>query len=91
MNPNQGNIDLRIRPKVRNKDGSYSTVRTIGIEADGMYINIPTVINGRVVSNQEAIKHFKKTGQHLGKFKTQKERDLAAQKLHIDQAKMYGQ
>ena len=90
MNQNQGNIDLRIRPKVRNSDGSYSTVRTIGIEVDGMYINIPTVINGKVVSNKEAIEHFQRTGQHLGKFKTQKERDAAARQLHIDQAKMYG-
>ncbi len=91
MSPQQkGNINLRIRPKVKNKDGSYSTVRTIGIEADGMYINIPTVVNGKVVSNQEAIKHYRKTGRHLGKFKTRKERDAAARQLSKDQSKMYG-
>ena len=91
MSPtNKGNIDLRIRPKVRNKDGSYSTVRTIGIEADGMFINIPTVINGEVVSDREAIQHYRRTGQHLGKFKTKRERDAAARALSKNQSQMYG-
>lgn len=86
-----GNIDLTNRPKVSNPDGSYSTVRTIGIEVDGgRHINIPTVINGKVVSNEEAIDHFKKTGQHLGMYKSQKEASDAAQQLHIQQETYYG-
>ncbi len=91
MTPSKGNINLRDRLKVQNQDGSYSTVRTIGIEADGMFINIPTVINGRVVSDQEAIRYFQQTGQHLGKFKTKKERDAAARQLSIDQSILSGQ
>ena len=90
MSPTKGNINLKIRPRVENQDGSYSTVRSIGIEVDGMYINIPTVINGKVVSNAEAIRNYQKTGKHLGKFKTKKQRDEAAKKLSIDQSKMYG-
>ena len=86
-----GNIDLTNRPKVSNPDGSYSTVRTIGIEVDGgRHINIPTVINGKVVSNEEAINHFKKTGQHLGIYKSRKEADDAADQLHSQQETYYG-
>lgn len=86
-----GNIDLNNRPKVRNADGSYSTVRTIGIEIDGgRHVNIPTVINGRVVTNEEAIRHFKRTKQHLGIYATREEADAAAQRLHESQAEMYG-
>jgi hypothetical protein len=87
-----GNIDLTNRPKVSNPDGSYSTVRTIGIEIDGgRHVNIPTVINGKVVSNEEAINYFKKTGQHLGMYKNQKEADAAAKQLHTQQETYYGQ
>ena len=91
MSPTKGNIDLRIRKPINNKDGSISTVRTIGIEADGMYINIPTVIGGKIVSNEEAINYYRKTGKHLGKFKTKKQRDAAAKKLSIDQGRKYSQ
>ena len=90
MSPTPGNIDLKIKRPIKNKDGSISTVRTIGIEANGMYINIPTVIGGRIVSNKEAIAHFRRTGQHLGKYKTQAARDAAARKLSNDQGKRYG-
>lgn len=85
-----GNIDLTKRPKVKNPDGSISTVRTIGIEMDGMYFNIPTVVGNKVVSDKEAIDYFKKTRQHLGAYKSQKAADAAAKQLHKDQAKLYG-
>ena len=86
-----GNIDLTKRPKVQNPGGSYSTVRSIGTEVDGgRYVNIPTVINGQVVSNEDAVKHFKKTRQHLGIYKSQAEADAAARLLHEQQADYYG-
>lgn len=88
----QGTIDLTKRPKVRNPDGSYSTVRTMTITDDqGRGINIPTVINNSVVNPEEAIEHFKKTKQHLGVYRTQQDALDAAQKLHEEQEKMYGQ
>ena len=90
MSPTKGNINLKIKKPIKNKDGSISTVRTIGIEADGMHVNIPTVINGKVVSNKEAVDHYRKSGKHLGKYKTRKERDEAAKQLSIDQGKRYG-
>lgn len=88
----QGTIDLTKRPKVKNPDGSYSTVRTMTITDDqGRGINIPTVINNRVVNPEEAIEHFKKTKQHLGVYRTQQDALDAAEKLHKEQEQMYGQ
>lgn len=88
----QGNIDLTNRPKVRNPDKSYSTVRSITITDDqGRGINIPTVIDGKVVEPKEAIEHFRKTKQHLGVYKTEQEALDAAKKLHEEQEKMYGE
>lgn len=84
-----GNIDLANRPVAHNKDGSISTVRSIDIDEDGHVVSIPTVVNGRVVSDREAIAHYKKTGQFLGKFTNQKAADAYDIALHNQQAKMY--
>ena len=82
----QGNINLNDRPKVKNPDGSYSTVRSISIDEDGKSVLIPTVIGNKVVSNQEAISSYKKTGQHLGKFDSEDEATSYAKQLHNQQA-----
>jgi len=85
-----GNIDVSKLQAVRNPDGSYSTVRSMGIEMDGKFYLIPTVINGRVVSDDEAIKSFEKTGRHLGIFGSQAESDAYAERLHQAEAKRIG-
>ena len=64
----RGNININARPRVKNPDGSISTVRSISIEQDGKTYLIPTVVGDRVVSNADAIKHFQQTGEHLGAF-----------------------
>lgn len=74
---------------VKNSDGSISTERSITIEEDGEYINIPTVIKGKIVSDEEAIKHYHQTDEHLGKYLTKKEALKAAEDIHKKQEKRY--
>lgn len=84
-----GNIDIHKRPIVHNPDGSISTVRsiTVGFD-DGVYV-LPTVVGDKVVSDQEAIQHFRDSGEHLGVFKTEKQAIDYAKRLHLEQQKEY--
>ena len=85
-----GNIDLAKRPVVKNKDGSISTVRSMSVNFGDGEVLIPTVVGNKVVTAKEAIDHYKKTGEHLGKFETPEDADEYAQQLHEKQAEMYG-
>lgn len=85
-----GNLDLNARPTVQNPDGSISTVRSITVGFDDGYYLLPTVIGDRIVSNDEAIAHFRQTHEHLGKFASQDDADNYAQQLHEQQGSQYG-
>lgn len=78
----EGNIDLENRPKVWNKEGGYSTVKTITAEFDGKTVLLPTIINGKEVTAKVAKEHYLKTGEHLGIFKNQQDADKYDKQLH---------
>jgi ribosomal protein S3AE len=86
----KGNINLHNRPKVKNPDGSISTVRSISVTDNaGRATLIPTVVGNKVVSNDDAIRNYQKTGQHLGQFLSETLANRYAKKLHEQQAKEY--
>lgn len=85
----KGNIDLQHRPHVKNPDGSVSTVRSISFDpGDGREILIPTVVGNRVVSDDEAIANYHRTGQHLGIYSDPETANRAGDQIHEDQAAM---
>lgn len=85
----KGNIDLKHRPRVKNPDGSISTVRSMSVNIDGQEVLIPTVSDdGRILSPRDAVSLYKKTGKHLGKFRDEESANAYAKQLHEDQARM---
>lgn len=82
-----GNLDPYNRPILNNPDGSYSTTSSISIGTDDGEVLIPTVVNGKRLSEQAAIAQYKRTGENFGTFKDPDSADKFATALHNDQAR----
>lgn len=81
-----GNIDINNRPRVRNRDGSVSTVRTISIGTDGGEVVLPTIgPNGEDWSDEQAVAHYNSTGQNFGTFRGVGQATAYAKALHNQQ------
>lgn len=80
----KGNIGLEGRPRLKNADGSISTVRSMGVgEDNGVEAVIPTIgPEGEDYNAQQAIAQYRKTGQNLGKFASVPEANAYASNLH---------
>jgi hypothetical protein len=78
----EGNIDLNNRKVVHNPDGTISTDLSFSINVDGKEVLIPQVVDGRIVSEDEAIDHYFETGEYFGIFDTVEEADEYAWILH---------
>jgi len=64
----KGNVDLSKRQIVDNPDGSYGTEFSMSFN-DGKYeVLIPTIFDGKHHTEEQAIQHYRKTGEHMGKF-----------------------
>lgn len=89
-----GNIDIMHRPNVQNPDGTHSSVRSISIGTDQGEVLIPTVSDGsdgtppHVMTNDEAVAEYKRTGKNLGVFDTPANATKYAEGLHEQQAKL---
>jgi hypothetical protein len=87
----QGNIDLFNRPRVKNPDGSISTVRSFSANVDGVEVLLPTIADdGRVMSEADAVKQYRDTGKHLGKFDSPGNATDYAKELHNQQGQLVG-
>ena len=93
-----GNIPINNRPSVKNADGSSSTEYSISFKHNGVEVLVPTMVNGKFLTPdgkkppegsaeekamfKRAEQHYRDTGENLGKFKTVKDANAYAKKLH---------
>jgi len=90
----RGSINLDTRKVLVNEDGSISTESSFSFSPDGKNeILIPSIVEGKRVTQAQAIKHFYRTKEHLGVFQldtnTHEQIDTYAKKLHERQAQVY--
>lgn len=77
-----GNINLGGRPILHNSDGTVSSERSFSIGTDQGEVLIPRVFDGKDHTEQEAIEHYRRTGQHMGIFETPEDADAYAEQVH---------
>jgi hypothetical protein len=86
-----GNLDITKRPNIDNHDGTHSSTFSISFGTDKGEVLVPGVGDGknyplRKLTPKEALDQYHKTGGNFGTFKTIKDANTYAEKLHEDQA-----
>jgi len=66
------------RPKLDLGNGNYATENKKIFQFDDSYFILPTVVNGKQLSDDEAISYFNNTGEHMGEYKNLKEAERAS-------------
>ena len=85
-----GNLDLGNRPKVQMPNG-IGTIHSMSFGEDGREVVIPTITpDGRVMTEPEAIDHYRGSGQHLGMFSTPEQATRYGEQLSQSQGVDYG-
>lgn len=70
-------------PYVKNKDGSTSNVLLGGFEIDGKHYVIPTMVEGKKLSDAAAVRLAESFGlENYPTFDTQEEADEYAKRIH---------
>jgi hypothetical protein len=85
----KGNINI-VREHSKSVDmgkGKIGTVNTISFEQDGENIVVPTIWDGKLHSEKEAIERFNKTGKNFGRFVNQSDAVKFAEELHQKEEK----
>lgn len=77
-----GNIDLTRTPRIKNPDGSVSTVRSMSFGDDQGETLVPTVSPTGILDDEQAVDQYRRTGQHLGVFDTPENATAYAEQLH---------
>lgn len=81
-----GNIDLYNRAQIPNPDGGTSTVYSASFNIDGDEVLLPLADDGRILTPEEAIEKYRRTGRSLGRFIDPASADAYAEQLHNDYA-----
>jgi hypothetical protein len=80
-----GNIQWNNRPSVQMPGGKPpGTVYSASREENGLEVLFPMIYEGKLHSEDEAWKHYKDTGEHMGKFKNAVDATAYAKKYHED-------
>ena len=61
------------KKRIQNPDNTFSTEKTITIQTDRGFINIPTIIDGKQLSPEDAIVEHKKSKVEPTFYKSQEE------------------
>ena len=94
-----GNLQSEGRPLYlfrddKGKTTGYGTTESIIIpgvgEQAGQFVVAPTIVNGKKLTNEQAVAHYRESGEYWAARPTAEEADRTAQEVHEDHARIYG-